>query len=286
MLASTLLFGSMGVARGGDGVADAVDVLRWLFRPARRAEPAVIDAVEIKVGPDFVNQFTPLLNKLLTAELHFVHKVCEVDGEQLAQLQKVGKAKMAVMAKTYEKQQNRHQSSEWPDAREALTDAFQEQVDALLPEEVATRYREEIAGRRQAKHEAARDMMTVLIDRKLSLTPEQYEQAGEVIDEKWDPRWSKNMQMFLYDQYAPLPEANVLRPVLSERQRTMWESRTNHGLISFGWEQDLGLRTPWGDVGDLEVDIPAAAEEKSDADSEEKSEEKKPDADEKAEEKQ
>ncbi len=265
--AAALMLGGMGVARG-DVLGEAVDVLKFLFRPAKK-KPGVIDAAAANVGAGFVNQYTPLLTKLMMAELHFAHKVCELDGQQLALLQKVGKAKVAVMAKTYENQQNQHQSSEWPDAREALTDAFQEQIDALLPAEAAARYRSEVAARRQAKKDAAREMMVVLIDRKLSLTPDQYEHAGGVINEKWDPGWARNMQMFLYDQYAPLPDANVLSPVLTERQRTTWESRTNHGRISFGWERDLGLSSPWGEVGDLEVDIPAAAEEKPEGDSEE-----------------
>ncbi len=260
--AAGLMLGGMGAAQG-DVVRDAVDVLKFLFRPAKK-KPAEIDADAAKVGADFVNQYTPLLNKLLMAELHFAHKVCDLNGEQLALLQKAGKAKMAVMAKTYENQQNRRQSSEWPDAREALTDTLQEQIDALLPEEAAARYREEIAARRQAQKDAAREMMVVLIDRRLSLTPDQYEQTGGIIDEQWDPGCERNMQMFLYDQYAPLPDANVLSPVLTERQRTRWESRPHRGRISFGWERDLGLSSPWGDVGDLEIDIPAAAEEKSD----------------------
>lgn len=169
--AAVLLAGSVGVARGDEGIGG---VLRFLFGGNRgaQAQPApAVEAVAEDVPADFENQFTPLLNKLLTAELHFAHKVCRLNAEQLDKLREVGRAKVAAIAKTYGQQQNQHQSSEWPDAREILTDAFQEQLDALLPADAAARYREEIAARREARQEAAREMILVLLDRRVSLTP-------------------------------------------------------------------------------------------------------------------
>lgn len=73
--------------------------------------------------------------------------------------------------------------------------------------------------------------------------------------------WARNMQVYLYDEYAPMPDDNLLRPHLSERQQQILAGRTNYGRISFGWEQDLGLMTPWGDVGDVELAAPANDED-------------------------
>ncbi|MGE0376410.1 MAG: hypothetical protein AB7Q45_13445, partial [Planctomycetaceae bacterium] len=47
--------------------------------------------------------------------------------------------------------------------------------------------------------------------------------------------------------------------LLSERQRGVWVSRTNYGQISFGWEQDLGLMAPWGEIGELAIEVPVSA---------------------------
>jgi hypothetical protein len=272
MAFSLSLGGGLGVARGDDGI-DAV--LRFLFggnreaeaQPAARVEQAVVE----DVPADFENQFTPHLKKLLNAELHFAHKVCGLDAEQFARLQESGRLTIASIAKTYGEQQNQHQSHEWPDAREVLTNDFQKQIDASLPADVATRYRDEIAARFGAKLQSARDMMVMLIDRKLSLTPEQNEQVANTLDEHWDPTWSRNMQVYLYDDYAPMPREDLLKSVLTERQQHVWASRMNHGRISFGWEQDLGLIGPLGDVGDLVIDapVPEAGDTQAEANNEE-----------------
>ncbi|MGD9854598.1 MAG: hypothetical protein AB7U20_06555 [Planctomycetaceae bacterium] len=258
--AGVLLLGSLSAARGEEGIGG---VLRFLLggnrgqeaQPAFRAPQAVVE----DVPAEFENQFTPHLQRLMNTELHFAHKVCDLNAEQFAKLRESGRLTIAAIAKTYGKQQNQHQSSDWPDARELLTDAFQKQIDATLSADDSARYRDEIAGRRQARQEAAREMMTMLIDRKLSLTPDQYEHVGAVIDEHWEPGWSRNMQVYLYDEYAPLPGENVLKPLLSERQRGVWVSRTNYGQISFGWEQDLGLMAPWGEIGELAIEVPVSA---------------------------
>ncbi|MBX3439042.1 MAG: hypothetical protein KF861_16245 [Planctomycetaceae bacterium] len=257
---SVLWIGSYGAACGEDRIGG---VMRFLFgRGAGGGEArGVINLVVEDAPADFENQFTPLLNKLLSAELHFAHKVCQLNAEQVARLKEVGQVKVAAIAKTYGQQRNQHQSSEWPDARDLLTAAFQEQLDALLPAETAQRYREEMAARRLARDAAAREMILVLMDRRLSLTPEQYTQLDGAISGQRDASWSRNMQMFLYEEYAPMPDDSVVRPLLSDRQRDIWASRTNYGRISFGWEQDLGLMTPWGDLGDIELELPAAQAE-------------------------
>jgi hypothetical protein len=268
---SLSLGGALEVARGEDGIGA---FLRSLFEGNREGEAqpdAREKAVMEDVPADFENQFTPHLKKLLNAELHFARKVCGLDAEQFASLEKSGRLTIAAIAKTYGKQQNQHESHQWPDAAEMLTKAFQKQLDALLPADVASRYREEVADRRRAKKESARDMMVMLIDRKLSLTPAQYEQVENTVDQNWDPTWSRNMQMYLYDDYAPMPGGDILKSVLTERQQQVWASRTNYGRISFGWEQDLGLVGPLGEVGELVVDAPApeAGEQPSQANNEE-----------------
>lgn len=259
-----LMLCAAGAARGEDAFGG---LFRRLFgigdnaaRQERRAEPTLDLILDIEAPADFANQYTPLLTKLMTAELHFANKVCELDAAQLQKLTDVGRLTVAKISKMFESQTFRG-SPKFPDARQLITEAFRQEIEALIPPEAAARYRDEIAEREEARREAAREMMTMLIDRKLSLTPEQYAQIDEALAENWDANWSKNMQVYLYDEYAPMPHADVLQPLLTDRQRTIWASRGSRGQISFGWEQDLGLMAPWGDVGDLEVEIASPPDE-------------------------
>lgn len=252
-----LVLGSAGVAQGEDPVRG---VLRFLFGRGEGGATVqgTVDLIN-DVPADFVNQYTPLLTQLMTTELHFANEVCELEPEQLRTLKDAGRKKVAELSKLFEHHQNQNRlGSDTPNPRKLITDVFQEQIDTLVPADVAKRYREEVAARQEFKDEAAREMMAMLIDRKLSFEPEQYDRALVALEDDWNPEWSVNLQMFLYDDFAPMPKRDVLQPLLTDRQRRIWDVQSGHrGRISFGWEQDAGLMTPWGDVGNLEVEIPA-----------------------------
>lgn len=196
------------------------------------------------------NQYSPLLKKMLTAEVHFIRKVCHPNATQLAEIRHAGQVKIAALAEEYAAIQNRHPSS-WPDPRQSLTEVFQKHIDDCMSPEAAQRYRKEIAARDAARREAGVAMATAMIDRKVYFSPEQYERVAQKIDETWKELWSRNLQAFLYDQYAPTPDSTVLRPLLNQPQQSLW-NWSRAGSISFGWEQDLGLSTPWKEGVDLE----------------------------------
>jgi hypothetical protein len=247
------------------GVASGEDLVGEIFKifGGNRAEPArrpeALDINKIVAAPGFANEFTPLLTRVLGGELHFVRKVCEPTPEQLQQLREVGKARVAVISKHFSQlQQNSRSPSEWPDPRTLLAETLQQKIDELLPPEAAERYRDEVAARDLARRQAAEGMMLVLVDRKLCLSGEQYEQAAAAIDKSWKEPWSRNMQIYLYDEYAPVPDAAVLKPLLNAEQQRIWAGRVNHGMIHFGWEQDLGL-LPWGDDG-IALEVEEAAQ--------------------------
>jgi hypothetical protein len=248
-----VVIASADVAYSQEGILGGI---RRLFGVDRR--PAVVEMAE--PAPEVVNQFTPHLKKVLTAEIHFVRKVCRPDAEQLAAIRKAGVEQLDSVAKQYAKLQQGGRHSGFPDARELIAAGLQKTIDEVLPEEAAQRYRDENAARIEARRQAVTAMMTTLIDRELALTPEQFDQVDRAIGEKWDDQWGRNLQMFLYDQYAPMPHASVLTPLLNEQQKEVWKGRVNHGMIHFGWEQDLGVN--WMGGAELqELDEYPAAEE-------------------------
>ncbi len=137
--------------------ATAQNPLNGIFRavgellgqpPQRPAVPAVPQAVPIRanVDADFTNMYTPFLSKVLTAELHFVNKVCEPTEQQFATIHRAGLLAVAITSKHYDDLQKIGQNAnQWPDPRVQIDAALQQQIDKTLSAEVAQRYRQEIA---------------------------------------------------------------------------------------------------------------------------------------------
>lgn len=242
---AAMVFGPPATCRGADTVIEAI----LNFFTPRMAEPAV-DANADWVPLEGENQYTPLLKKLLGSELYYVRKVCGADDAQIEEFRRLGLTKVQQLAGQYAKMQNR-QSTEWPDARVVITDAFMTKAAEVFPEEAARRYADEVKSRRAAQADAALSMMITITDRKLMLTAEQAEKIREQTASAWDPAWSRTMQVYMYDEYSPRPPEKVLKAVLNERQRTVFMSGQNYGRISFGWEQDLGFLPFWGDDGSV-----------------------------------
>ncbi len=89
-------------------------------------------------------------------------------------------------------------------------------------------------------------MMLVHIDAELLLSPDQHDEIAETLNEKWNQSWSDGPRLFLYPQYAKLPEVNVLQPHLSALQRSLWLQRSNNSNVNFGWQMELGAQEFFG----------------------------------------
>jgi hypothetical protein len=221
------------------GVAKAVEKLVDGDAPANAA-PAVMMAFPGNNG-DNVDRYTPLLKQLLKLELAYAVKVCHPNDEQLALLRKQGDAAVPVIARQMVAAQNgRRGTAGFPDARKLMTDALHK---ALVEgkSEKATEYAQEITAREAARKEAGVAMMAAQIDRTVFLAPEQHGALTKVIEKNWRDEWSRNSQAFLYIDYLPTPDASVLGTAMNEQQKSVWKARPNYGMISFGWENDLGL---------------------------------------------
>lgn len=256
---------AMGCARavqGQEAVGGLLEVVNNLFggdRPAQNLQPAarqpgpgfgiggIGKAKMADVDPDFVNVFTPLVTKVLTAELHFVKKVCDPDDQQFDQIHRAGRLAVAQTSKRYEELQKIRQSaSQWPEPHRQIVVALELAVAATMSAEVTERYREEVEARDQAHLDASVGMMLVHIDSELLLTPDQYQAIGAALRERWQAGWSRGPRLFMYPQYAYMPSANVLNPHLTERQRSVWGKRPNSTTVNFGWQMELGLQDSFG----------------------------------------
>ena len=214
------------------------------------------------VDPNFVNVFTPLLTKVLTAELHFVKKVCDPDDQQFDRIHRAGRLAVAQTSKRYEELQKIRQSaSQWPQPQRQIVVALELAIASTMSANVSERYRQEVEARHQAQLDASVGMMVVHIDSELLLTPDQYREISETLRGKWQDSWSRGPRLFMYPQYAYMPPANLLNPHLTERQRNVWSKRPNSTTVNFGWQMELGLQDWFGNGLELPAfDKPGPAE--------------------------
>lgn len=219
------------------------ELLNFLFRQRREALAEAVETVEVMVEANAGAEFKPALKGLLGRELHLIRKVCRPNAEQFAQFRMVGLAAVDVLARKFAAAQDSGLPVEqWPRPRPELTAALLTKVRELLPAEAAAEYQAELEAREAAQRRAAQGMMLVIIDRKLTLLPDQFDPLAAALDKHWNDNLSRNMQIYLYDQYVPLPNVTTVAPVLNERQKKLYSAGlAGRGRISFGWEQDLNL---------------------------------------------
>ena len=207
--------------------------------------PDVMEFEAAVADPAMADQFTPILKKILNTEIHFVRKVCRPNKEQLEAIHAAGMAAIGNIAQECARLQQKNVHGQWPDARKQVADALMKKVEEALPAETVARYKQEMAARAEGRKSAALGMMMVSLDRKLMFSPQQFEKARETVDKNWEDKWSRNLQVFGYDDYAPRPPQSVLGPLLNETQQEIWSQNQNYGQIYFGWEQEIG----WMSVG-------------------------------------
>jgi hypothetical protein len=116
----------------------------------------------------------------------------------------------------------------------------------VLPADKFESYRKELEERKAARLRGACEMMTLNVDRTLSLPLDDYDKVVQLLNENPQKQWTHTMQTFLYKEYCPLPGVELIEPVLNDRQKKIWSGkpRRTSGVI-FGWPANLGLQQ-WG----------------------------------------
>ncbi|MBA3316437.1 MAG: hypothetical protein H0T47_24530 [Planctomycetaceae bacterium] len=248
---SGVLLMAGGTARGQDFFKNLIQA----FGFGGGAEAEAVEVV-IDVAPGFAGDegpFVPQIKTLLGTELHFVRKVCKPDDAQMEAIRKAGLAEVETIAKRFAAAQQQNRRDGWPDARMGLSQALRRKIVDVMPTEAAKRYDDELTARKEARTEAAAEMMTTLVDGKVSLLPKQYEEVTAAVLANWQDAWARDLQLFLYEDFAPVPDLQAINGVLTERQRNLWRGGHQRGRIFFGWEHELGL--DWGGQIELGRDL-------------------------------
>jgi hypothetical protein len=261
------VFEVFGAALGGRAMiaedfaveaAVAVDV----FAPAEGGDAAAGDPLE--------QQFLQQFRQLSKTELNFVRVVCRPDKEQDKKLKAASAAALKTAVKKFAEIQKKLQQGirageqpEWPDPRKLMSDVLLKSIKETMSEEAAKRYEAELEKRAAARKRAALLNLVAKLDKDLVLTADQRGKLTEAIEKNWKDSWCQQLETFMYgDAYMPVvPDAQIL-PVLSEKQKQIWNGipKQHHqiwGWAGFGFVQGV-------DVGeDVGIAVEQAAEDKA-----------------------
>ena len=234
----------------GDAVEAAAEAVELLVEGAFFAAPAV-QAIVVQEnlvvggnGDPFEQQVRPFLKVLHSGELHFIRKVCRPTPEQYQQIRKESGEQFDTQVKKFAKlvQQQNRGNVEFPDPRKEMTTQFAELIAKVQSPEAATRYRQELEFREEARRKTAIDNIVMRLDRELALSPEQSAKLTAVMTEKFNPQWTKQMCVFLYsEEYSPLPDGKLVTPILNDAQKKIWSAMPTGYGISFGWQGEMNF---------------------------------------------
>lgn len=188
------------------------------------------------------------LNLLLTAELHFVQKVCQPSPQQFNKIHLAGLAavknfqeRMDVGRAVAGVAQLRSSSGMTVevDPSNLIAEALAETVQEIMPSTTWKTYHREIVARAELRRQASAAMMVQMIDQFAVLDAKQAKTLEATIINNWKTGMSPALTVMSYPQYAVLPDSVILRPHLSSLQQRLWSYRPNHRSIRLPWESQL-----------------------------------------------
>jgi hypothetical protein len=211
------------------------------YAPRASAQFGVV-ARDANDAPAFEQTF----RKLLTAELHFVRKVCQPTDDQFNQIHRAGLGAIAALninrvGVAIPDTRGSTNSLTKVDPNDAIAAALANTIKQVMSEEVWSRYTQEIQARAELRRRASAAMIVQMIDREAVLSGEQFELLEASILEHWSPETSDAYTVMAYPMYATLPDASVLRSHLSSLQHRLWAYRPNFRNVSLPWTMQLGL---------------------------------------------
>lgn len=188
--------------------------------------------------------FTPPLIKALTAELHFVKKLCKPTDEQFEKIHRAGLAEVNQLAQLFAIQQRaRTKAPEVQDPNTRIGSALRDAVEELMPDsEVVDRYAEELEARTNARRAATAGMIVTMIDQAVFLDPAQQDQLTTTLLENWSHRWSSSPIIVMYPTYLTLPSEELLHQHLTPVQQRLWTYRPAQRKVRLPWDFELNVR--------------------------------------------
>lgn len=242
------------VAVGDDIFGDLFRAIGRAVAP-RRAAPARVQVQafdQIRPEPGLVNQFMPHLQKVLTAELHFVKKVCDPDEKQFETIHRAGAAASTRVAKLLQQiEQSRSANRQWPNPHQLIAEELLSAVESVMDDATSEDYRRELELRWETDRQAALNAVILAVDDELLLSLEQIEPVSRRIEDNWKADWQNPLRLVMYGQYIDLPEAQTLESELTELQYRVLDALPPRPNIRFGWQTELGFHAFVGG-GDLE----------------------------------
>lgn len=197
-----------------------------------------------EVGADpLEQQFLQQFRQLSKTELNFVRVVCRPNAEQDKKIKAASDAALKVAVKKFAEIQKKMQQGirageepQWPDPRKLMSDVLLKSVRTTLSAEQAKRYEAELEKRAAARKRAALLNLVAKLDKDLVLTAEQREKLTDALSSNWKDSWCQQLETFMYgDAYFPaVPDAHVL-PVLTEKQKQIWNGIPKQHNMIWGW---------------------------------------------------
>lgn len=228
--------------------------------------------VRMPVNRIAVNPYTTMLKRRLNTELHFLRKVCDPSAEQFKTIHQEGLDAVESLAIDYaELQRKRTDVNSWPEPRAFLCEVLHQAVAKVMDEATAAEYQDEIDARAEALQDANVAVVMNLVDGRVVLDADQMALISDKLKRDWNPDWSTGTVMFMYPQYAVLPNSDVLRPFLSPLQQQLWSYRPKRRNVRLSWQLMFGANElfaaslpefpdPPSRIGDVAEDAPPPAQ--------------------------
>ena len=257
-------------------------------RPARRngvrdflREPGEGDAVRLKGDFNDVliiqvdaqvkqreRQFLPQLSPLMTAELSFINRACNLNLEQRKKIKAASDLCLKAAVRTYALAANGRafgfqgrRVETIPDPSELMHQALANVLEETLQPQQRTAYDAEMAKRKAFRQRAAVAGLVAIIDKRLFLTAEQRQKLSESLVNNWNPNWGQSSETLINaaDNLPGIPDQFVM-PMLNESQQQVWRTTRKASYSSWGgigWGNELGA------VDDFPLEETVADEERS-----------------------
>ena len=270
------VFEVFGAALGGRQlIAEEAVVVEAVVAAEVLVDVPAADAVAVG-GDPLEQQFLQQFRQLAKAELNFVRAVCQPNAEQLKKIKAASDVGLKTTVKKFAEVQKKMQQGirpgqepQWPDPRKLMSDALLKSAKETLSDDQVKRYEAELEKRSAARKRAALLNLVAKLDKDLVLTADQRGKLSEALTSNWKEGWGQQLETFMYgDTYMPaLPDAQVL-PVLTEKQKQIWNSLPKQhnqiwGWAGFGFVQVMDVEEALVEPA-VQGDVPVKVEEKKD----------------------
>lgn len=222
---------------------------------------ANVDANVANIERQFMPQFTPLM----TAELSFINRACDLNLEQRKKIKSVSDRCLKAACRKYAMTQNGMMRGGFAPARQPTipdpTDLVHRSLARILSEtlqpEQKSAYDDEMEKRRAQRKQVSVENLVAIIDERLVLSADQRKQLLESLNKNWQPSWVQSMQMLMNNnQYLPSIPDRFVVSALNDAQKKVWRTIPKTSYMVWG---GFGMGQQAGAVDDFPL-VEAVAE--------------------------